>query len=112
MYHARQAQKSYHKQIMWRPLFPSNPEYMERMGLKRQLNFFRIFYVPYQRVIVMSGFDIDKKDESRMVFQCHLTTMKYERLPDMYTGRTSFAAHYDFGQRFIYVIGGNISAKG
>lgn len=47
-----------------------------------------------------------------MVFQCHLPNMKYERLPDMFLGRTSFAAHYDFEDRFIYVIGGNIVDDG
>ena len=29
----------------------------------------------------------------------------------MFVGRTSFAAHYDFEDRFIYVLGGNISSE-
>lgn len=59
----------------------------------------------------MSGYDLDKYTESRMVFQCHLTNMKYERLPDMFKGRTSFSAHYDFEDKYIYVLGGNINSE-
>jgi len=37
--------------------------------------------------------------------------MKYERLPDMFKGRTSFSAHYDFEDKYIYVLGGNINSE-
>ena len=30
-----------------------------------------------------------------------------EKLPSISKGRTSFAAHYEFEDRFIYVIGGS-----
>lgn len=33
--------------------------------------------------------------------------MEFEVLPDINLGRTSFAAHYDFEDRYIYVVGGD-----
>jgi len=33
--------------------------------------------------------------------------MIYEKLDPISIGRTSFAAHYDFEDRFIYVLGGD-----
>lgn len=37
--------------------------------------------------------------------------MTYEVLPSISLGRTSFAAHYDFEDRFIYIIGGDCEDK-
>lgn len=98
--------------VLWTPMFPSNKDYMVEKRLNRKLLFFRIFYLPYNRILIMSGLDSDFDRESKMIFQCHLTDMRYERLPDMFLGRTSFAAHYDFEDRYIYVVGGNIQADG
>jgi len=35
-----------------------------------------------------------------------LGTNEVEKLPPISLGRTSFAAHYDFEDRFIYIVGG------
>ena len=42
----------------------------------------------------------------RSVFQYHMKTKEMEILPPLKVARSSFAAHYDFGDRFIYIIGG------
>ena len=57
--------------------------------------------------------DIDEKsrnkEPARDVFQFHFTNNEVEKLAPITIGRTSFAAHYDFMDRFIYVIGGSDS---
>jgi len=92
----------------WRSLAPRNVDYMKECGLDKQLKFGRTIYIPYNKVIVISGSDIDAPQAGpvRDVFQFHLTTMTVEKLPPISTGRTSFAAHYDFEDKFIYVLGG------
>ena len=40
------------------------------------------------------------------VFQFHLLTNQIENLQPISKGRTSFAAHYEFEDRYIYVVGG------
>ena len=62
-------------------------------------------YVPYQKVIMISG--TGQNGLSKSVFQFHLNTMNFEQLPSIKNGRSSFTAHYDFGDRFIYVMGGS-----
>ena len=76
--------------------------------LDKSLKYGRTIYVPYNRVIVISGNDM-KRDRTKPVtdvFQFHLLTNQVENLPPISKGRTSFAAHYDFEDRYIYVIGG------
>lgn len=52
----------------------------------------------------MSGSEQNKP--VRDVFQFNLLSNQVENLQPISIGRTSFSAHYDFGDRFIYVIGG------
>ena len=35
-----------------------------------------------------------------------MLTRRVEKKQDISVGRTSFAAHYEFGDRYVYVIGG------
>jgi hypothetical protein len=65
--------------------------------------------VPYNRLIVISGNDMQKSATAPVndVFQYHLLTNEVEKLPPISQGRTSFAAHYDFEDKFIYIIGGS-----
>ena len=81
---------------------------MKECGLDKQLKFGRTIYIPYNKVIVISGSDIDAPQNGPVtdVIQFHLTTNTVEKLPSITKGRTSFAAHYDFEDRFIYILGG------
>ena len=85
---------------------PSNPEYVEKYGLHKAIKFGRTIYVPYQRILVISGATADSKAPVRDVFEFDLISKRVERKQDICVGRTSFAAHYTFGDRYIYVVGG------
>lgn len=79
--------------------------------MNKSLKYGRTIYVPYNRVIVISGNVNDNNSQSNIkpvtdVFQFHLLTNQIENLQPISKGRTSFAAHYEFEDRFIYVIGG------
>ena len=56
-----------------------------------------------------SNNQINKKCDGPVkdVFTYHISTGLVEKKMDMFVGRTSFTAHYDYGTRFIYIIGGN-----
>tara|TARA_B110000285_G_C15055664_1_gene579421 strand:- start:784 stop:1134 length:351 start_codon:yes stop_codon:yes gene_type:complete len=68
------------------------------------LKFGRTVYVPYNRVVVISGSEGGQC--VRDVFQFNLIDNRIEKLPPISKGRKSFTAHYDFGDRYIYVLGG------
>ena len=92
---------------------PVNTEYQTRYKLDKSLKYGRTLYLPYNRVIVISGNDM-QKDRTKPVtdvFQFHLLTNEVEKLQPIAIGRTSFAAHYDFEDRFIYVVGGCDSSE-
>ena len=84
--------------------------------MNKRLAFSRTIYVPYNRVIIISGSEVTEEHNYwyttkhynvvRDVFQFHLLDNTVERLPSISRGRSSFTAHYDFGDRYIYVIGG------
>lgn len=76
--------------------------------MNKQLKFGRTLYLPYSRLIVISGSDADKGLSStvRDVFEFDLLTRKVEKKADIGVPRTSFAAHYDFHDRYIYIVGG------
>jgi hypothetical protein len=86
-----------------------NEEYVQREGLNKQLKFGRTIYIPYNKLLVISGDNVEVAKEGPVhdTFIFHLTTETVERMPNIRVGRTSFAAHYDFGDRFVYVIGGS-----
>ena len=67
----------------------------------------RTIYLPYQKLIVISGHDKTHEQPSRAVFQLHMATKEIEKLPSITYGRQSFAAHYNFEDTFIYIVGGN-----
>ena len=92
----------------WNFIAPVNTDYQVRNKLNKSLKYGRTIYVPYNRVIVISGNDTDSSNQSPVtdVFQFHLLSKKIEKLQPLSIGRTSFATHYDFEDRFIYVIGG------
>lgn len=48
----------------------------------------------------------------KTVFQVNLVNKRVEKLPEIGKARSSFAAHYDFQDRFIYVIGGCCGKNG
>lgn len=56
---------------------------------------------------VSAGNQIQSEGPVKDVFTYQISTSKVEKKRDMHVGRTSFAVHYDYGDRFIYVIGGN-----
>ena len=93
-------------QTQWYVMAPSNPDYVEKHGLNKSIKFGRTIYVPFQRILVISGATADSKIPVEDVFEFDLVSKRVERKPDILTGRTSFAAHYTFGDRYIYVIGG------
>ena len=43
----------------WRSLAPRNVDYVKENGLDKQLKFGRTIYIPYGKVIVISGSDVD-----------------------------------------------------
>lgn len=92
----------------WHHLQPSNQQYVQRQGLNKQLKFGRTVYIPYNKVLVISGANVDLPSPQlvRDTFTFCLMTHKVERMPDISIGRKNFAAHYDFGDRYVYVIGG------
>lgn len=91
-------------------MVPKNQEYVLREGLDKQLKFGRTIYIPYNKLLVISGDNVDDKHKSGPVndtFVFDLSSQTVERMPDIGVARTSFAAHYDFGDRYVYVIGGS-----
>ena len=66
---------------------PSNIEYVEHHQLDPKLGFMRTIYIPYQRLIIISGHDHTHNRESRKVFQCHMTNSEFEVLPSIKQGR-------------------------
>lgn len=93
----------------WQSLKPKNQEYVSKEGLDKQLKFGRTIYIPYDKLLVISGDNVDQPKVGPVhdTFIFHLTTETVERMPNIRVGRTSFAAHYDFGDRYVYVIGGS-----
>lgn len=85
---------------------PSNPQYVQQNGLNKSIKFGRTIYVPFQRIIVISGATVQNKVPVKDVFEFDLITRRVEKKQDITISRTSFAAHYTFGDRYIYVIGG------
>ena len=80
--------------------------------LDKSLKFRRTIYVPYNRVIIISGMEINHETKPVTdVFQFHLLTNQIENLQPISKARSSFAAHYDFEDRYIYVIGGCDSSR-
>lgn len=75
--------------------------------MKKSIKFGRTIYVPYQRLLVISGAASDTRIPVKDVFEFNLISKRIEKKQDIIVGRTSFAAHYTFGDRFIYVIGGS-----
>lgn len=95
-------------QKRWQSLHPVNQEYVRSHNLDKQLKFGRTVYIPYQKVLVISGecIGLDKNDNVNDTFIHCLATNTVQRMPNINVARTSFAAHYDFGDRYVYVIGG------
>lgn len=104
----QEAEKGAQTQSKWQIKMAKNLEYQKQHNLDKQLKYGRTIYVPYDRVIVISGNDVQKSNTTPVtdVFQFHLGTSEVEKLPPISQGRTSFAAHYDFLDKFIYIIGG------
>ena len=60
-------------------------------------------------MLVISGDNVESdmtETVSDTFIHC-LASHTVEKMPGIRIGRTSFAAHYDFGDRFVYVIGGS-----
>ena len=93
-------------QSQWLVMQPSNPEYVEKHGLNKAIKFGRTIYIPYNRLLVISGATADEKIPVRDVFEFDLVSKRVERKQNIIVGRTSFAAHYTFGDRYLYAIGG------
>lgn len=94
---------------MWKCLKALNQDYVLKEGLNKQLKFGRTIYIPYNKLLVISGDNVDTQNKGpiRDTFVFHLTTQTIERMPNINMARTSFAAHYDFGDQYVYVIGGS-----
>ena len=61
-------------------------------------------------MLVISGDNVESdltETVSDTFIHC-LASNTVEKMPSIRIGRTSFAAHYDFGDRFVYVIGGSV----
>lgn len=52
----------------WKPIFPKNLQYAKEQDLILDLKFFRIFYVPYERILIVSGENKKTGLESRRCF--------------------------------------------
>lgn len=97
------------KNQKWQYLQPVNQDYVRKEGLNKQLKFGRTLYIPYNKLLVISGDNVDlpKSESVHDTFTFCLLTQKVERMPDIRLSRTSFAAHYDFGDRYVYILGGS-----
>jgi len=74
----------------------------------KDLKFGRTIYVPYNRLIIISGRNNGKETNLvNDVFQFNLLNKEVSKLASIRIPRVSFAAHYDFNDKFIYVIGGS-----
>ena len=109
IYDENKQAKNYTK---WKIIKPSNPEYVKANNLDIELQFMRTIYLPYQKLIVISGHDKTNDKPSKSVFQLHMTNKEIEKLPSITHGRQSFAAYYNFEEEFIYVVGGNNTVEG
>ena len=89
----------------WDFIVPSNPIYQMKNNLSKSSKFGRTIYVPYNRVIVISGSDGGKCVND--VFQFNLINNQIQKLAHISKARKSFTAHYDFGDKYIYVLGGS-----
>ena len=58
---------------------PSNPEYVEKHGLQKSIKFGRTIYVPYQRLLVISGATTDTRIPVNDVFEFDLITKRIEK---------------------------------
>lgn len=60
-------------------------------------------------MLVISGDNVDVPKDGPVndTFIYDLMSETVEMMPSIRVARTSFAAHYDFGDRFVYVIGGS-----
>lgn len=98
-----------HKHQKWQCLRPRNQDYVKKEGLNKQLKFGRTLYIPYNKLLVISGDNVDlpKSESVNDTFVFCLMTNTVEKMPDIRLSRTSFAAHYDFGDRYVYIIGGS-----
>lgn len=104
-----ESENSDHKQTKWQYLLPRNQDYVIKEGLNKQLKFGRTLYIPYNKLLVISGDNVDLPQSTsvRDTFIYCLMTNTVQKMPDIRLSRTSFAAHYDFGDRYVYVIGGS-----
>lgn len=71
------------------------------------MKFGRTIYIPYNKLLVISGDNVDESEPVHDTFVFDLMANTVERMPDIRLSRTSFAAHYDFGDRYVYVLGGS-----
>ena len=56
--------------------------------------------------MVISGATTDTKEPVNDCFEFDLISKRVTKKPEILVGRTSFAAHYTFGDRYIYAVGG------
>jgi hypothetical protein len=47
----------------WEALIPINQKYIKKNNLDKTLKYGRTIYIPYNRIIVISGIDIDENED-------------------------------------------------
>lgn len=66
-------------QAQWYVMTPSNKHYVEAHGLNKSIKFGRTIYVPYNRILVISGATADSKFPVKDVFEFDLMTKRVEK---------------------------------
>ena len=78
---------------------PSNQDYVNQHQLNKDLKFGRTIYVPYQKLVIISGKKTENGSDTPTndCFMFHIPSREMEKLPPISIARSSFAAHYEFG---------------
>lgn len=90
----------------WRIMKPSNAEYVSKHNLDACLVYTRPLYVPYQRILILSGHNEILNQTSRKCFQFFIFNQEMQTLPSIRYGRNSYACLYVFEDPYAYAIGG------
>jgi len=77
------------------------------LKIEKDLFFNRTIFVPFERAIVISG--CIKKDPHKAtsdVYEWMVRTGEVSSYPRLEVARSSFAAYYEWMDKYIYIIGG------
>ena len=72
---------------------------------------YRTILVPRKKVVIISGQDKKTGLISKETFKFDLNFNYFEKCQNMKNGRIGMACHYDYGEKYIYALGGCLRQK-